>query len=369
MAHVQKRISEVKAKREVMAKQAKETILTIAEIAEHIGARLVGSGSATISGVNSIEQAGPEHLSFITADKHVGKVAESKAAAVIVGEKIENVAVAQLVVDSVEGALVTALNLFAPKLTPAGGVHLTAVVEKTATIGENVAIGPAAYISYGAAIGAGSIIGAGCVIGENSTIGENCRLDGNVVVYHNCRVGNNCIIQANATIGSVGFGYYLIDGQPRLIPHNGGVVIEDCVEIGANNCVDRAKFGNTVIGAGTKTDNLVHIAHNVVIGKCCLIAGQVGISGSCRLGNGVVLAGQAGIADHIEIGGGAVIGADSGVISNIAAGQQVLGMPAIDARKELQIWALKKRLPEMAQQLKDVIRRVNKLEASEDNKQ
>lgn len=352
-----------------MAKQAKETILTIAEVAEHIGARLVGSGSATVSGVNSIEQAGPEHLSFITADKHVGKVAESNAAAVIVGKKIENVAVAQLVVDSVEGALVTALNLFAPKLTPACGVHPTAVVEKTATIAGNVAIGPAAYISYGAKIGAGSIIGAGCVIGENSIIGANCRLDGNVVVYHNCKIGNNCIIQANATIGSVGFGYYLIDGQPRLIPHNGGVVIEDCVEIGANNCVDRAKFGNTIIGAGTKTDNLVHIAHNVVIGKCCLIAGQVGISGSCRLGNGVVLAGQAGIAEHIEVGSGTVIGADSGVISNIAAGQQVLGMPAIDSRKELQIWALKKRLPEMAQQLKDVIRRVDKLETSEDNKQ
>ena len=189
------------------------------------------------------------------------------------------------------------------------------------------------------------------------------------MVYHNCKIGNNCIIQANTTIGSVGFGYYPIDGQPRLIPHNGGVVIEDCVEIGANNCVDRAKFGNTVIGAGTKTDNLVQIAHNVVIGKCCLIAGQVGISGSCRLGDGVVLAGQAGIADHKEIGSGAVIGADSGVMDNIAAGQRVLGMPAIDARKELQIWALKKHLPDMAKQLKDVIRRVDKLETSEDDKQ
>ena len=351
-----------------MAKRGRETILTLEEVAEHIGARLVGSGSATVSGVNSIEQAGPEHLSFITADRHAGKVAESKAAAVIVGKKIENVAIAQLVVDSVEEALVTALDLFAPKLTPACGVHSTAVVEKTATIAGNVAIGPAAYISYGAVIGAGSIIGAGCVIGENTTIGENCRLDGNVVVYHNCRVGNNCIIQANATIGSVGFGYYLIDGQPRLIPHNGGVVIEDCVEIGANNCVDRAKFGNTVIGAGTKTDNLVHIAHNVVIGKCCLIAGQAGISGSCRLDDRVVLAGQVGIADHIEIGSGALIGAGSGVVTNVAAGQQVLGMPAIDARKELQVWALKKHLPDMAKQLKDVIKRVGKLETSENNR-
>lgn len=352
-----------------MAKQGREAILTVAEVAEHIGARLVGSGSATVSGVNSIEQAGPREVSFVTSDKHAGKIAESKAAAVIIGKKIENAAVAQLVVDSVEEALITALNLFASKLTPSCGVHSTAVVEKSATIADNVAIGPAAYISYGAEIGADSIIGAGCVIGENSTIGTNCRLDDNVVVYHNCKIGNNCIIQANTTIGSVGFGYYLIDGQPSLIPHNGGVVIEDCVEIGANNCVDRAKFGNTVIGAGTKTDNLVHIAHNVVIGKCCLIAGMVGISGSCRLGDGVVLAGQVGIADHIEIGSGAVIGADSGVVTNISAGQQVLGMPAIDARKELQVWALKRHLPDMAKQLKDVIRRLDKLETSEDDKQ
>ena len=352
-----------------MAKQGRETILTIAEVAEHIGARLVGSGNATVSGVDSIEQAGPEHLSFITADKHTGKLAESKVAAVIVTKEIESVAVAQLVVDSVEEALITVLNLFALKLTPPGGVHSTAVVEKTATIAGNAAIGPAAYISYGAVIGEGSIIGAGCVIGENSTIGQNCRLDANVVVYHNCNIGNNCIIQANVTIGSVGFGYYTVEGQPQLIPHNGGVVIEDCVEIGAGTCVDRAKFGNTVIGAGTKTDNLVHIAHNVMIGKCCLIAGQVGISGSCRLGDGVVLAGQVGIADHKEIGDGVVIGGGSGVTSNIPAGGQFWGTPATDVKRQRRIFALSKRLPEMAKQLKDVIRRVDKLEASEDNRQ
>jgi UDP-3-O-[3-hydroxymyristoyl] glucosamine N-acyltransferase len=352
-----------------MAKQGRGAILTIAEVAGHIGARLVGDGSAKVSGVNSIAQAGPEHLSFITADRHAGKVAESKAAAVIVGKKIENVAVVQLVVDNVEAAMIAALNLFVPKLTPACGVHSTAVVEKTATIADNVAIGPAAYISYGVSIGPGSIIGAGCVIGENSTIGANCRLDGNVVVYHNCQIGNNCIIQANATIGSVGFGYYDVDGRPQLIPHNGGVVIEDCVEIGANSCVDRAKFGNTVIGAGTKTDNLVHIAHNVVIGKCCLIAGQVGISGSCRLGDGVVLAGQVGIVDHKEIGDGVVVGGGSGVTSNIPAGGQFWGTPATDVKRQRRIFALSKRLPDMAKQLKDVIRRVDKLETSEDNKQ
>ena len=351
-----------------MAKYEKKTVLTVAELAERIDARLAGEGTAVVEGVNSIEQAGADDVAFVTSGKHVRSVAESKAAAIIVAAKIESAPIPQLIVDSVETALIATLNLFAPRLTPASGVHPTAVVEETAVIGDNVAIGPAAYISHGVRVGAGSIISAGCAIGENTSIGENCRLDGNVVVYYNCRVGKNCIIQANTTIGSVGFGYYPIDGRPKLIPHNGGVVIEDCVEIGANTCIDRAKFGNTVIGAGTKIDNLVHIAHNVVIGKCCLIAGQVGISGSCRLGDGVVLAGQVGIADHIEIGSSAVIGADSGVIGNIAAGQQMLGVPAIDARKELQIWALKKRLPDMARQLKEVISKVEKLEASKDNK-
>ncbi len=352
-----------------MAKQTIESTLTITEIAEHIGARLVGNGAAAISGVNSIEQAGPTEISFANSPRHTRKLAESKAGAVIVGKEIEDIAVAQLVVDSVETALIATLNLFAPKLTPASGVHSTAVVEKSATIGNNAAIGPGAYISYGVKIGEGSIIAAGCRIGENSTIGANCRLDANVVVYHNCKIGNNCIIQANSTIGAVGFGYYAVGGQPKLIPHNGNVVIEDCVEIGANCCVDRAKFGNTLIGAGTKIDNLVQIAHNVVMGKCCLIAAQAGISGSSQLGDGVVLGGQAGMADHIKVGDGTMVGADSGVLSDIAPRQQIWGTPAIDVRKRLRINILRERLPKMAKQLKDVIRRVEGLETSKNNKQ
>ncbi|HIJ66838.1 MAG TPA: UDP-3-O-(3-hydroxymyristoyl)glucosamine N-acyltransferase [Planctomycetes bacterium] len=350
-----------------MANQTKQTVLTVAEVAKQINAHLLGNGGAEVTGVNSIEQADPSQISFVTSKRYGRKIAGTKAAAVIVTKQIDSVAACQLVVENVEAALITVLNLFAPKLTPTGGVHATAVVESSAVIGSDVSIGPAAYIGHGVKVGAGSIIGAGCVIGENSVVGTNCRLDANVVVYHNCSIGNNCIIQANATIGSVGFGYYIFDGRPKLIPHNGDVVIEDCVEIGAGSCVDRAKFGSTIIGAGTKIDNLVQIAHNVVIGKCCLIAGLAGLSGSCSVGDGVVLAGQAGVADHIQVGDGAVIGAASGVLGDIADGRKVLGIPAIDARKELQIWAVKKQLPDMAKQLKDVIKRVNKLEASENN--
>jgi UDP-3-O-[3-hydroxymyristoyl] glucosamine N-acyltransferase len=223
-------------------------------------------------------------------------------------------------------------------------------------------------ISDGAEVGENSIIAAGCKIGENSKIGKNCRFDGNVVVYHNCTIGNNVIIQANSTIGSTGFGYSFIDGSHRLIPHNGGVVIEDFVEIGANCCVDRAKFGNTVIGAGTKIDNLVQIAHNVTIGKCCLIAAQVGISGSCKIGDGVVLAGQVGLVDNIEIGDGTMIGAQAGVMSGTAAGARIVGSPAMDIRAAMKVFGLMKRLPEMAESLKQLHKRIEGLEAAKDDK-
>jgi len=223
-------------------------------------------------------------------------------------------------------------------------------------------------IDDGVEIGENSIITGGCKIGENSSIGNNCRLDSNVVIYHNCRLGNNVIVQANSTIGSTGFGYSFIDGAHRLIPHNGGVVIEDFVEIGANCCVDRAKFGNTVIGAGTKIDNLVQIAHNVVIGKCCLIAALVGVSGSCKLGDGVVLGGQVGLADNIEIGSGVMVAAQSGVMSDVPDGQKVLGSPAIESREAFRIISLTMRLPEFAKQIKNLTKRLESLEAAKDDK-
>jgi UDP-3-O-[3-hydroxymyristoyl] glucosamine N-acyltransferase len=229
-----------------------------------------------------------------------------------------------------------------------------------------VSIGPNAVIDDRVEIGKNTCIGSGCKIGENSKIGKNCRLDSNVVVYHNCCLGNNVIIQSNSTIGSTGFGYSFIEGSHKLIPHNGGVVIEDFVEIGANCCIDRAKFGNTVIGAGTKIDNLVQIAHNVVIGKGCLIAGLVGIAGSCKLGDGVVLAGQVGLADNIEIGDGTMIGAQSGVPYDVAAGQQLLGRPAVERKEALRIIGLTGRLPKMAERLKQLERKVEKLKKNED---
>ncbi len=337
--------------------------LTVSQLAQQLGAELVGDGTGLISSVGPLQTADEQTVTFVTDKKRLADVKTSKAGAVLVGSRIDDCDKPQLVVKNVNAALIETLKIFAPKLTPAAeGIDSSAKVAKTVRIGKGVSIGPNVVIDENAEIGDGTIVASGCRIGENTKIGKNCRFDSNVVVYHNCVVGNNVIIQANSTVGSTGFGYYFIDGAHRLIPHNGTVVIEDFVEIGANCCVDRAKFGQTRIGAGTKIDNLVQIAHNVQIGKCCLIAGQSGMGGSTVLGDGVVLAGSAGIIDNVEIAAGTVIGARSLVIQSTTPGQQLFGSPAIEKNEALRVFALSRRLPEMAEQLKQLRKKIEELE-------
>jgi len=370
--------------------------LTVAQLAERIGAELVGDPAECrrqISAVGTVESAGKNEVTFVTDPKrnyvrleglpsskelengaltltdarHIAGLEQSRAGAVIVARRIEGLAKPQLIVKDVDTALIEALNVFRPELKAAGeGIAPTAKVAANAKIAKGVAVGAGVVIDDRVEIGENSMICSGCKIGENSKVGRNCRLDSNVVVYHNCTIGNNVVIQANSTIGSTGFGYSFINGAHRLIPHNGGVSIEDFVEIGANCSIDRAKFGNTIIGAGTKIDNLVQIAHNVVIGKGCLIVGQVGISGSCKLGDGVVLAGQVGLADNIEIGDGVIVGAQSGVSHSTAAGQRVFGSPALERKEAFQIIGLTRRLPKLVKQLKQLSKRIEKLEKAKD---
>jgi UDP-3-O-[3-hydroxymyristoyl] glucosamine N-acyltransferase len=344
--------------------------LTVGQLAQQIGAELVGDGSGRISAVGPVDSAGGSTITFAKDDRHIAGLNKSQAGAVIVDRRIEELAKPQLIVENVNAALIEALSIFAPCLKPMPqGIDPTAKVAQDAKIAKSAAIGPGVVIDEKVEIGEDSVIGSGCKIGEISKLGKNCRLDSNVVVYHNCTIGDNVVIQANTTIGSTGFGYSFIDGAHRLIPHNGGVVIEDFVEIGANCCVDRAKFGNTIIGAGTKIDNLVQIAHNVVIGKCCLIAGQVGIAGSSKLGDGVMLSGQVGVIDNIKIGDGAMIGAISSVINNVPAGKQVFGTPAIDKLEAFKIIGFTRRLPKMFERLRQLSSRVERLEAAKDNKE
>lgn len=342
--------------------------LTVKELAKQLEAELTGSGEGVISSVGPVGASDQNTLTFLADEKHLADLKSSRAGACIVTKTVAGITMPQLAVKNVNAALIEALKIFAPVLKPpAPGVHETAVVEQNAKLGKNVSIGPLVFIEDGVEIGDNTAIAAGCKIGQNTKIGADSRLDSNVVIYHNCTVGNSVIIQANSTIGSTGFGYKFIDGAHRLIPHNGVVVIEDFVEIGANCCVDRAKFAETRIGAGTKTDNFVQIAHNVVIGKCCLIVAQVGIAGSAKIGDGVILAGQVGVSDNIEIGDGVIVGARGCVLKSVGPGMQVLGYPAIELKETLRVWACTQRLPKLTEQFRELSAKVNKLEASKDN--
>jgi UDP-3-O-[3-hydroxymyristoyl] glucosamine N-acyltransferase len=352
-----------------MANVESSVMMTVAELAELLGGRLIGSGEAVIRGVGAVDTATADQVTFLADEKHASRIASSLAAAVMVRKPIERLAKPQIVVADVDNALIAALRAFAPaSARPAAGVHPAAVVAPEAVLGRDVSVGPHAVIASGVTIGDGTAISSGVSIGPGVRIGTNCRIEANVVIYHNCTIGNDVWIQANSTIGSTGFGYKLINGRHVLIPHNGGVVIEDSVDIGANCCIDRAKFGNTVIGAGTKIDNLVQIAHNVVVGRNCLIAAQVGVAGSTVLGDGVVVGGQSGFKDHIKVGDGTMVAARSGLMNDAPGGQTLAGNPATEIRQQLRQIAITAKLPQMLEQLKEVTRRIEALESAENDR-
>jgi UDP-3-O-[3-hydroxymyristoyl] glucosamine N-acyltransferase len=343
-------------------------MMLLSEIATKLQARLIGDGQRDITGVNTIADASSSEICFLTSAKHAKTLGQSAAAGVLVDKPVDDCDMAQLAVANVNAALITLLKLFEPKLTAQEGVHPTAVVEPTASVDPSAAVGPGAYIAHGVCVGKNTVIGPNCSVGENTTIGSSCRLDSHVVVYHNCQIGNSCIIQANSTIGATGFGYSFIDGAHRLIPHNGGVILEDGVEIGSNSCVDRAKFGNTLVGAGTKVDNLVQIGHNAQIGRLCLLVAHVGISGSSVVGDGAIFAGASGTAEHIAVGAGAIIGAQSAVLQDIPADCRVWGTPSQLLVKELRCKSVYRNLPELAKEVKQLGKRIEELEAAKNNK-
>jgi len=343
--------------------------LKISELAEKLGAELIGSGDNTVKGVGAVADASKGQVTFLTDKKHQSSLKDTKAVAVITAEKIEGIKLPQLVVKDVKERLIQALGIFAPSLTVIPqGIDAAAKIARDTQIADTARIGPYVTIEKNAVIGANTIISAGSHVGENSEIESNCRIGKNVVIYHNCRIGKNVSVQANTTIGSTGFGYTQFGKKLRLIPHNGGVIIRDDVEIGANCSIDRAKFGNTIIGEGTKIDNLVQIAHNVTIGKNCLIVAQVGIAGSSCLGDNVVLGGQVGIADHVEIGANTQIAAQSGLSQNAGPNRKLFGSPAFDIKEALKIIFLSKKLPKLNRQVKQLAEKVKKLEVAKNNK-
>ncbi len=345
------------------------TRLTVQQIAERIGATVEGDPQTAVTGPGAIDQATEAQITFASDARRAEQLAVSTAAAAVVGHDAPGVAgMALLRVEDVERAWSALLEMFAPdRPGPPAGIDPAASVDPTAKIDPTAAVAPGAVIQARAHVGAAAVISAGCVLETDCRVGEGSWLAPGVVVRHGCRIGRGCQIGPNSVIGHDGFGYLFRDGAHRKVPHVGDVVIEDDVELGACVCVDRAKFGSTRIGAGTKVDNLVQIAHNVQVGPGCLLVGQCGIAGSARLGAQVVLGGNAGVRDHVQLGDQARLAAYSAAATDIPPGQSWAGTPAGQSKQQFrQIMALGK-LPDLLKQVRKLESRVKALESTEDD--
>ena len=314
---------------------------TLQELAAMSGGELVGDPALKITGAASLVEAMAGEISFFANRKYVGLLRKTRASAVFVPPDFaEAISAAQIRVANPAQAFEQVVLKLAPKpITFAPGVHPTVIVDPGAQLGERVSIQPHAVIEAGAKIGDDTIIGAGSYIGHEAVIGSACLIYPRVMIRERTRVGLRVIIHSGAVIGADGFGFEVVDGRQKKLQQLGFVQIDDDVEIGANTTIDRARFGRTWIQEGVKIDNLVQIAHNVVIGKNSVIVAQTGISGSTRVGERVTMAGQVGIVGHVEIADGSVIAAQSGVSKSVPGGVW-FGYPAgpIDEVKQQIAW-------------------------------
>lgn len=338
---------------------------TLAQLAEHVGGQITGPADVTISGIEVLDKATANHLSFIRSAKFAEQWCNSQVGAILLSKSIDIPAGCQtrsaILVEDADLALNKVIELFAPrKLCPAPGAHPTAVIASSAKIGKDCCIGPHCVIGDNVVLGDGCILHDSVSLHEDSVFGNHCEFFSGVIVRERTQIGHHVIIHSNAVIGADGFGYRPSeDGRGIVkIPHIGNVIIGNGVEIGANVCIDRAKFSSTTIGDGTKIDNLCQIAHNVIIGRCCLIAAQVGIAGSTVIGDGVQIGGQAGLRDNIRIGSGVKLAACSAVMCDIPDGQTWMGVPAreqsVCAREVVAI----RKLPEIVKAYKELTKQM-----------
>lgn len=348
--------------------------MTVSEIASWLNGEVHGNGEATIARVAKIEEAGGQDLTFLANPKYAKFVATTRAGAILVGRSFDvssSGAPKTLVFIKVDDPYVSFLSVL-KRLTPQtdpfpAGIHPTAVISASARLGAGVCVGAHAVIDEGVSVGEATKIGHGVVIGKNAVIGSACLLYPNVVVYHQCRLGDRVTVHAATVIGSDGFGFApKADGTFEKIPQLGTVVIEDDVEIGSNCSIDRATMGETTIRRGAKLDNLIQIAHNVVVGENTVIASQVGISGSTKIGKNVMLAGQVGIAGHLEIADRTILMAQAGVPKSISEpGKAYFGSPAKEHGRAFRIEAIIRSLPELAQELRNLKKELDELKSEQ----
>ncbi len=337
------------------------------ELAERLQATLEGDPEVELEGVAPIEAAGPQELAFAAGRKAAELARGSRAGCLLLAPGVPGPASRCIIrVADPRAAFARAVRWFHPEPEVEPGIHPSATIAPDARLGERTSIGPRVVISEGVSIGSGTRLGAGCFVGARSSIGEGCTLHPNVTIYHEVRIGNRVTIHSGAVLGADGFGFVLQEGRYEKFPQIGRVEIGDDVEIGANCTIDRAALGVTSIGEGTKLDNLVHVAHNCRIGRHVVVAAQTGFSGGVVVGDYAVIGGQVGIGDKAKIESGAVLGSGCGVLTSkvIRSGQVVWGTPARPLKEYLEMLAHLGRLPELREQVAELRRRLEALEAA-----
>jgi UDP-3-O-[3-hydroxymyristoyl] glucosamine N-acyltransferase len=337
--------------------------MTAAEIAAAVGGTLIGSRDATVDGIAPLDRASRRELSFLATAKYAPLFAQSLAGVVLITDDLAStpgMCASRIVVAKPHDALLSLIPRFYRPQAREAGVHPTAIVSPAARIGTGATIEAYAVIRDGAEIGDRAWIGSHSVIGEGVTMGADVRLLPHVTLYPGTRIGDRVTVHSGARLGSDGFGYVFRDGAHEKIPHVGRCLIGNDVEIGANSAIDRGSIDDTVVGDGTKIDNLVHVGHNVRIGRLCLLMAQVGVAGSSRVEDGAILAGQVGIAGHLTVGAGARLAAQAGVISDIPPGETWGGYPARPHRESLKASAALFKLSDMMKRLERLLEREEK---------
>jgi UDP-3-O-[3-hydroxymyristoyl] glucosamine N-acyltransferase len=332
--------------------------ITAAAIAALVSGELIGDARAEVNGVAPLDRAEASDLSILSSGKYAPMMATTKAGVVLVDPEFRDAPGApgaRIVVEKPLEKLLGLLPRLYPPELPAPGVAATARIGIGVRLGKRIAIGENAIIGSGTSIGDDVIIGSHCVVGDRVSIGNGTRLWPSVTLYSGVSLRARVLVHSGARIGCDGFGYVFRDGEHQKIPHVGRCIIDDDVEIGANTTIDRGSIDDTVVGKGTKIDNLVHIAHNVRIGEKCLLMAQVGVAGSVTIGDGAILAGQAGISGHLTIGAGARIAAQAGVFGDIPAGETWSGYPARPHRDALRASAALFKLAGMMRSLEKLL--------------
>lgn len=339
--------------------------MTLQRVAEMVGGDVEGEAFLEIGGVAPLHDAGPEELAFLADRRYVKFVEGCRARAVLVTRRLAPFAGSfpgRVVVTDAHQALARLLSHLFPLAHVPEGIHSTAVVDSTARLGDGVSIGPYAVLEEGVVVGDRVRIAAHCVLGRGSQVGDDSVLHPQVVLYPGVRVGKRVILHAGVRLGVDGFGYVPGPEGPVKVRQVGACVLEDDVEIGANSCVDRGSIGRTVVGGGTKMDNLVHLGHNVRVGRRVLMAALAGVAGSSRVGDDVMVGGQAGVGGHVEVGAGARLAAQAGVIGDVPPGETVSGFPARNHREFFRAMGHLYRMEETVRRLKNLESRVKALE-------